>query len=123
MNKTKKVFRLVVIRRPYQGNLFGSGIDDGKKHTVIATNRGGSVKEVVAWYNQRGECSGNRIKDLIFDYRFRGSYAPIHPFWLLYESQYILDHASKVIFAGVPTRENPLAPPQLEGRGGFGACR
>jgi nickel-dependent lactate racemase len=62
-------------------------------------------------------------EDLIFDYRFRGSYAPIHPFWLLYESQYVLDHASKVIFAGVPTRENPLAPPQLEGAGGPGACR
>ncbi|MCB2187808.1 MAG: DUF2088 domain-containing protein [Deltaproteobacteria bacterium] len=62
-------------------------------------------------------------EDLIFDYRYRGSYAPIHPFWLLYESQYILEHASKVIFAGVPTRENPIAPPQLEGPGGPGACR
>ena len=62
-------------------------------------------------------------EDLIFNYQHRGSYAPIHPFWLLYESQYILDHASKVIFAGVPTRENPYAPPQLEGKGGPGVCR
>ena len=56
-------------------------------------------------------------EDLIFKYRHCYSYAPIHPFWLLYESQYALDRASKVIFAGVPCRENPLAPPQLEGKG------
>lgn len=61
-------------------------------------------------------------QDLLFKYRHCGSYAPIHPFWLLYESQYILDRASKVIFAGVPSRENPLSPPQLEG-GGPGVVR
>jgi hypothetical protein len=62
-------------------------------------------------------------EDLIFKYRHCYSYAPIHPFWLFYESQYILDWASKVIFAGVPTNEIPLAPPQLEGEGGPGAAR
>ena len=31
---------------------------------MIATNRGGSAEEVVQWYNQRGECSENRIKEL-----------------------------------------------------------
>jgi nickel-dependent lactate racemase len=62
-------------------------------------------------------------EDLIFKYRHCYSYAPIHPFWLFYESQYILDWASKVIFAGVPTNEVPLAPPQLEGEGGPGAAR
>ena len=44
-------------------------------------------------------------------------------FGLFYESQYALDWASKVIFAGVPGMEIPLAPPQLEGSGGPGAVR
>jgi hypothetical protein len=68
MNKTKNAFRLVVIRRPYQGDLFDNGNDEGKKYTVIATNRGGSAEQVVQWYNQRGECSENRIKELKIGY-------------------------------------------------------
>lgn len=63
MNKTKKAFRLVVIRRPYQGNLFVEE-DAGLKYTAIATNRNGSSEAVIGWYNQRGECSENRIKEL-----------------------------------------------------------
>jgi len=63
MNETKEAFRLVVIRRPYQGNFFDE--EEGReKYTVIATNRGGSAEEVVQWYNQRGQCSENRIKEL-----------------------------------------------------------
>ena len=63
MNETKEAFRLVVIRRPYQSNLFD---DEGRaeRYTVIATNRGESAEKVVKWYNQRGECSENRIKEL-----------------------------------------------------------
>jgi len=63
MNKTKKAFRLVVIRRPYQSNLFGER-EMAERYTAIATNRGGSAEEVVQWYNQRGQCSENRIKEL-----------------------------------------------------------
>ena len=63
MNKTKEAFRLVVIRRPFQGNLF-SNEESPEKYTMIATNRGESAEEVVKWYNQRGECSENRIKEL-----------------------------------------------------------
>lgn len=63
MNETKEAFRLVVIRRPYQSNLF-DGEESTEKYTVIATNRGGSAEEVVQWYNQRGQCSENRIKEL-----------------------------------------------------------
>jgi len=47
-------------------------------------------------------------KDLIDKYRFAWGYAPTHPFWLFYESQYMLDTASKVIFAGVPGIYNPM---------------
>jgi hypothetical protein len=63
MNKTKEAFRLVVIRRSFQGSLFDS--EEGlEKYTVIATNRHESAEEVVKWYNQRGESSENRIKEL-----------------------------------------------------------
>jgi hypothetical protein len=63
MEKTKEAFRLVVIRRPYQANLFGEEKSE-TRYTVIATDRGGSAEEVVEWYNQRGQCSENRIKEL-----------------------------------------------------------
>lgn len=63
MNKTKKAFRLIVIRRPYQGNMFFEE-DVSLKYAVIASNRVESAHGVVAWYNQRGDCSENRIKEL-----------------------------------------------------------
>lgn len=62
MNKTKEAFRLIVIRRPYQEKLFGE--EASERYTVVASNRQESVEEVIKWYNQRGECSENRIKDL-----------------------------------------------------------
>ena len=63
MNKTESSFRLIVIRRPYQQSMFE--VEDEKvKYTVIATNKLGSAECIVEWYNQRGECSENRIKDL-----------------------------------------------------------
>jgi len=63
MNRTDEAFRLVVIRRPYQKRLFGEE-EASEKYTVIATNREESAEDVVRWYNQRGECSENRIKEL-----------------------------------------------------------
>ena len=63
MNETEEAFRLVVIRRSYQRNLFDDE-ERPERYTVIATNRGESAEEVVKWYNQRGQCSENRIKEL-----------------------------------------------------------
>jgi hypothetical protein len=63
MEKTQEAFRLIVIRRPYQGTLFFEE-DERVKYTVLATNRIESAEDVVQWYNQRGECSENRIKEL-----------------------------------------------------------
>jgi len=63
MNKTKNAFRLIVIRRPYQRNLFTEE-EPSIKYVVISTNRTESAEYVVGWYNQRGEHSENRIKDL-----------------------------------------------------------
>jgi hypothetical protein len=63
MEKTETAFRLIVIRRPYQGTLFAAE-DTRLKYTVIATNRIEPAEDAVQWYNQRGECSENRIKEL-----------------------------------------------------------
>lgn len=63
MNKSKQAFRLVVIRRPVQGDLFG-GAPATERYTAIATNRTESLEQVIRWYNQRGDCSENRIKEL-----------------------------------------------------------
>ena len=53
----------MVIRRPYQGDLFDDD-ESAQSYTMIATNRGESAEDLVKWYNQRGECSENRIKEL-----------------------------------------------------------
>lgn len=63
MNETREAFRLIVIRRPVQKQLF-EGNSESEKYTVIATNRREDIEPLVQWYNQRGECSENRIKDL-----------------------------------------------------------
>ena len=63
MNKTDKAFRLVVIRRPAQGKLFEQ-TGEVEKYTAIATNRTEDLEQVIEWYNQRGQCSENRIKEL-----------------------------------------------------------
>jgi hypothetical protein len=63
MNRSKKAFRLIIVRRPYQSKLFDDQ-DARMKYTAIATTRKGSMVDVLEWYNQRGECSENRIKDL-----------------------------------------------------------
>lgn len=63
MEKTKRSFRLVVIRRSVQLD-FLRGEEPRLRYKVIASNRDESAKETVAWYNQRGETSENRIKEL-----------------------------------------------------------
>lgn len=63
MAKTKQVFRLIVLRRPVQQDLFAAEAPS-LRYTLIATNREGTPAEIVRWYNQRGETSENRIKEL-----------------------------------------------------------
>ncbi len=63
MNKSKQAFRLIVVRRPRQKSLFDEE-PLAVKYTAIATNRMGKAEQVLQWYNQRGECSENRIKEL-----------------------------------------------------------
>jgi hypothetical protein len=63
MNRTEKALCLTVIHRPYQKNMFGEE-DVGLEYTVIATNGTESSGWVMALYNQRGDCSENRIREL-----------------------------------------------------------
>lgn len=63
MHHSKSSFRLIVIRKPYQENMFEEE-DVKAKYTVIITNKMETAESIVRWYNQRGECSENRIKDL-----------------------------------------------------------
>jgi len=63
MNKNRYSFRLIVISKTYQGDVFGD-INLKSKFRVIATNRTDTPEDVVEWYNQRSECSENRIKEL-----------------------------------------------------------
>jgi len=67
MNKTDQAFRLIVIRRPYQRKLIGKE-DSADKYIAIATNMEDRAEDVIRWYNQRGEYSENRIKELRFWY-------------------------------------------------------
>jgi len=64
MNQTDKAFRLVVIRRPAQMDLLTGEEKHAERYHVIASNREETAEKTVAWYNQRGEASENRIKEL-----------------------------------------------------------
>jgi nickel-dependent lactate racemase len=49
-------------------------------------------------------------EDYLYRYRYCHAVHPIHSFWMFYEDQYLLDHASKIIFAG---EANPEAVRKL----------
>ena len=65
MEKTDKAFRLIIIKRSVQQTIFPEYQDsEYTRYTVIATNKTEPMKEVIRWYNKRGDTSENRIKDL-----------------------------------------------------------
>jgi len=64
MNNTDKAFNLIIIRRPWQPDLLDPQADDSKRYVLVATNIDGKAETIVSWYNQRGEASENRIKEL-----------------------------------------------------------
>ena len=63
MNKTDKAFRLIVLRRPVEQDLFE---DKGPyRYHAIASNRADEdAAATMEWYCKRGDASENRIKDL-----------------------------------------------------------
>jgi len=69
MEKTNKSFRLIVVKRPVQRELFENERteeeDPSERYKVIASNRmDEGAEETVLWYNRRGDTSENRIKEL-----------------------------------------------------------
>jgi len=64
MNETDKSFRLIVIRRPKQRDLFGEDCESFRYFAIATNFERKDKKSVVAWYNKRGEASENRIKEL-----------------------------------------------------------
>jgi hypothetical protein len=67
MNKTNKAFRLIVMRRPLEPDLFGD--KSPYRYHAIASNRvDEDAAATMAWYSKRGDASENRIKDLKIDF-------------------------------------------------------
>ena len=71
MNETQRYFRLVVVRRQTQADLFDDGgeLQDSTlrtKYTLIASNFAPthSAEDIYVWYGQRGQASENGIKEL-----------------------------------------------------------
>ena len=63
MNKTRTAFRLVVIRRPREQDLFEE--QSPYRYHAIASNRADEdAASTMEWYAKRGDHSENRIKDL-----------------------------------------------------------
>lgn len=63
MNGTAKAFRLIVMRRGRQGELFDADTPR-YRYTVIASNRKACAEATLDGYCQRGDASENRIKEL-----------------------------------------------------------
>jgi len=63
MNDTHRAFRLIVLRRPKQGDLLDQE-PMGYRYTLIVSNRQESTLATMEWYCQRGEASENRLKEL-----------------------------------------------------------
>ena len=63
MNETQQAFRLIVMRGLYQSRMYEAD-DKWARCFALASNRTESAEATVAWYNQRGEASENRIKEL-----------------------------------------------------------
>jgi hypothetical protein len=83
MNKSRHAFRLVVLRRTRQGDLFDEG-ESPVRYKVIAANGSGTAGEIFQWYNQRGRHSENRIKELKIGFGERmpcGQFGPMPSFF------------------------------------------
>jgi hypothetical protein len=63
MNKTNKAFRLIVIRRPRDQDLFEEK-SPWRYHAVASNRDNEGAAATMEWYSKRGDASENRIKDL-----------------------------------------------------------
>lgn len=63
MNKSKSAFRLIVIRRPQQQDLF-TAAEPYRYHAIASNRENEDTATTLQWYARRGDASENRIKDL-----------------------------------------------------------
>jgi hypothetical protein len=63
MNKTNKAFRLIVMRRPLEPDLFENK-SPYRYHAVASNRENEDAAATMEWYSKRGDNSENRIKDL-----------------------------------------------------------
>ena len=69
MNNSDTAFRLIVKRRKStQMPLFEEDESETERDFIIATNKEEEMEEVISFYNERGEASENRIKELKIDF-------------------------------------------------------
>jgi hypothetical protein len=63
MNKTGKAFRLIVMRRPRDQDLFEEK-SPWRYHAIASNRENEDAAITMEWYSKRGDASENRIKDL-----------------------------------------------------------
>jgi Transposase DDE domain group 1 len=63
MNKSKDAFRLIIIRRPQQQDLF-TPAEPYRYHAIASNRKDEDAMTTLQWYCKRGDASENRIKDL-----------------------------------------------------------
>jgi hypothetical protein len=63
MNKTDKAFRLIVMRRPRDQDLFEEK-SPWRYHAIASNRENEDAVITMEWYSKRGDASENRIKDL-----------------------------------------------------------
>jgi len=63
MNKTDKAFRLIVMRRPRDQDLFEEK-SPWRYHAIASNRANADAQATMQWYSKRGDASENRIKDL-----------------------------------------------------------
>ena len=63
MSKTDKAFRLIVMRRPRDQDLFEER-SPWRYHAIASNRENEDAATTMEWYSKRGDHSENRIKDL-----------------------------------------------------------
>ena len=63
MNKTNKAFRLIVMRRPRDQDLFEER-SPWRCHVIASNRENEDAAATMEWYSKRGDASENRIKEL-----------------------------------------------------------
>jgi hypothetical protein len=87
MNKTTSAFRLIVMRRPQEQDLFDPNKAPYRYHAIASNRADEDAATTMEWHSGRGDVSENRIKDLKIgfgmDYMPYGAFAANAAFFAL----------------------------------------